>query len=778
MAALPSDWLEVAGPVTATMTLEATLELRAQVGPTALKPDAQIDDVGLQFYTQSAGSDHGRTDLWNGTTIEIDSAPTVRTILFDTTTSTETILNTGSGASSGEPGWLPSVAVKKEFGPLRLGVQIDASGALKYAWFADASTTLKYYVDGVVRRTLTFTDPPTRTSYSYHPAGALGTTTVTGMGAQLAFERAIWTNSGDGTTEESVYTHVRWSAFTAQGSALTTNTSLEYKARRATKPLFNAGTRFGWSWKYTLDVDCDDAGGTAVAADVTYNGTTYTCPATPAITQEWWDTGAYAASSEGNLLTPPTFTAAWLAAQTVQPYTADRDFAWEGNLPRSPGNAAQTEWNAGSITIAASLSVLQSSNAWVPSSGSLTVGGTPTAPTFSAAASGTSATKSFSEQWRNWNSSGDPLFQSGDGYKATKRNFYGVGGATPDVWGWSLYAYLDVNLTTPALTTLTFEVTYAVINQAGTINTIVRTYSKSFPNGASTQRLDLLFPAEAGRPFYPERVDSVKISGFTNGAGTYTLTSMSLVAVEQAYLTLGGRSHTLRDGAVVYGGARIAQDGSFVSAQWGKDTLITVPSSGDLDGDGWTDYRGDHQNGTFLVNGVTLDRYGHAPGMDQTTVQAAVEELNQIEGVTATYSATAMDAAFTDGTNTITPTRSQTWLKLLRPHARLTAGVAYTVLALLRPSGMILAPGLTSATMRVFSRNHLGVMIECLCTDGSFNRVGSGQTIRARAYTGAVSSPSDTLLATATTDASGYAYLPVRNGTLGGSEFNVYLTNS
>jgi hypothetical protein len=774
VASLPSDWLDTG--VTGTEVLECTLELRAQFGPVALRPDAQIDNVGLQFYTQSAGSDHGRTDLWDGTTIEIDSAPTVRTILYDVDTAVETILNTGSGAATGEPDWLPEVAVKKEFGPLRLGVQIDALGALKYAWFTDVNTTLKYTIDGTLRKTIAFTDPPTRTSYVHQVGGSIASATITGMGTQLQFERTTWTNSGDGTTEESVYTHVRWAAFEAQTVSLTTNTSLAYKARRASKPLFNAGTRFGWSWIYTLNVDCDDAGGTAVAADVTYNGTTYTCPATPAITQEWWGDDFYSPSSEGNLLTPPTFTAAWLATQTVQPYTADRDFAWEGNDPKAPGNAAQTSWNAGSITIASSRSVILSSNAWTPSSGSLTVGGTPTSPTFTAVAAGTSATKTLLEYWRNWNTPAHAQYHADDGYKTTKADYYADAGQ--DLWGWSLYSYLDVALTTPALTTLTFEITYAVVTQAGTINTIVRTYSKSFPLGASTQRLDLLFPTEAGRPFYGERVDSIKISGFTSLAGTYTLTSMALVPDQQAYLTLGGRSHLLRDGARVYGGARLAQDGAGVALHWGKDTLITFPSTGDLDGDGFTDYRGDHQNGIFLQNGVAYEVYGHAPSMDQTTVQAAIEELHRIEGVTATYSATAMDAAFTDGTNTITPSRDQTWLALLRPHARLTAGAAYTVLAQLRPSGVILAPGLTAATMRVFSRNHLGVVIECLCTNNTFARAGAGETIRARAYTGAVSSPSDTLLATATTDASGYAYLPVRNGLLGGLEFNVHLVNA
>jgi hypothetical protein len=388
-------------------------------------------------------------------------------------------------------------------------------------------------------------------------------------------------------------------------------------------------------------------------------------------------------------------------------------------------------------------------------------------------------------RWREWNTPSDPLYQSADLYTATKRAAYSNGAATPDVWGWGLYATLSVDMTVPSDSDLAFTVEWAVIREDNSIVTIERTYSPvTFLTGRSTKQIDLLFPVEFGRPFYAERVDAIRITGLL--AGNSTVHSMQLVAVEQAYLkvsdvtaspSLSGR----------FGGITIAQDGQMCIAHWGRDPRSTVT---DVDQDGYLDHEKDHQNGVMgygaTVTSVQVtDNMGGAIGQllaaGTNSLADVFTEANRMEGLTATYDDTAIAAAMTDGTNSIA-TRQAKWLTPVLPHVRVTAGAAQTLTARLVVTDVALASGRSTAQMRFFQRQRLGAVLEMLGVDASENRAAAGATITAKRFTGAGPTGSDATWATGTTDASGFATVTARNGQVleGGvrTDFTLYAVGS
>lgn len=770
---LPAGWLDTG--VTATHVLSFKAEFRAQVY-TGVAPQNELalDSLfllaGVSLYTQPAA---GAVSLGCAGLGIMQSYDFIDVILeyFPGGVFTQTILTTGAGNCT--PGFLTGITIQKSFGPLRLGVTIDNGTTLRYAWFADASSVLSYTIGGIGVYTKTFADPPTQQAEPVFRFGHPGYSTFGGA---------------SGAT--STFSHLKFSTFADNGGSLSYPTFEQTPAEASSISLSATPPyAYGRTFTETMDIDADETSGSAVAADVSFLGA-HTCPAVFTVTQAnySWSGGTFGTEAiiQGATLADP-----WLSAQTVIPYTADRTFRFEGNAPKSPGNAAQTTWNTGSLTITSPLSVLRSTNAWTVLTGAVTIGGTPTVPTFTVTTAPSRVEKQLRSHWRDWNTAG-ALNVPGENYTATKRDAYPVDANVPDVWGWGLYSYLDVDLTTPALGApqdLAFTVTWAVVTAgsgAGAIDTIERTYNATFTDGArSTQRLDLLFPAEfEGRPFHAARADSVRIVGMQVGTA-YTLHSLSLVADQQAYLTLSGRSHVAASGTTVYTGAVLSQDGSCTPLHWSRDVLITP--TGDLDGDGFTDYEGDHENGLLLVNALSPRHYGRVPALYAATLSDAFTELNRLEGLTATYSGAAIDTAFSDAFGNVIGltsgvaapvTRSALWFVPLKPHARITAGVAYTVLAQLVVSEVRIPCGVGTANLRIFQRNHLGMVLETVATDADGFRLGAGVTVKARAYTGGAAGPSDTLLATTTTDAGGFATLPIRTGLLGGSESHVYLTGS
>jgi hypothetical protein len=776
--------------------------MRAQVfAGGAQAREARFDTVGLYFYTRGAPA---ATDLLctnlspdgNGT-----SYSTVQMVLLHgpaphpfSLPLSEVVV--ASGAGSCTPDWLGPVQLKKVIGPLRLGVTIKA-GALHYAWFADAGTETQYHVAGVQYFAIPFTDPPARVPYIFATADLGASNLIVGQGTMMQFAAVVQASLTPGVEDDSTFTHTKFENFQADdGSgavAVTIGEATEYNWQlRVNSALqFNGGPRFGAPFRHTVDLACDETSGGAVAADATLEGTR-TCPTSFVVSKPFVGlagqvaTSNYSTAEEGHVLTAAVLADPWLSAQDVTPYVADRPFRFEGQSPLDPQLATPTDYSTGSVTIASPVSVLQSASAWAVDLGTVAVGGTPTVPVFTVTATPAIVRREFLSYWRLWNTSGDPRFHSEDGYRTTKTAYYSDT-PPPDVFGFSAYSYLDVDMTVPGgdPTSLAIVVSWAVHRGTSTIDTITTTYSPIvFPaGGRSAQRVDLMFPtAMLSRPYYGERVDSIQLVGLL--AGVTTLHSISLVADEDAYFTASGRKATLRDGSTAYTGLVLSQDGSAPSLLFGRDTVLSP--AGDLDLDGWQDYKGDHQNGAFVVNQVTQEHPGAAPAMFQSTLETAIEELHRLEGITAAYDGAPILAALTDGDGNVAGTDSAgnpatvihggDWFLPTLPADRIAAGVAYDVRAQFVFSGVTIPAGVNPANMRVFQRNHLGAVLEALATDADYFRRPAGVTVTASAYTGGAPASGDLVLGAEDTDASGFAIIGVRTGQVDGAEFNAILS--
>ncbi len=805
IAALSPGWLDTG--LSATHVLTCDLELSTMVFGSAVAGfaamEARFDNVGLWFGTAPAAgasdlSCVGLTPGGRGTSYSNVEVLLIKSATADPFSGPVTYTTIASRAGSCTPAYFTPIELKKTIGPLRLGVTVKA-GVLVYAWFADAATTVEFRIDGTLHRTFSFTDPPSRGIYAIqtgNPGSAV--LPVNGQGTPVQIARVVQATGTPGNDDDSIADHVRFSNFEADvgdgvvSVTIPVSTAYKWSQRTSSEFLFGGGPVFGPPYRFTYDIDADETSGAAVAANATLEGAR-TCPTNFAVTKQFSSGGGfpdnYSTASEGHILTAAVLADPWLSAQAVVPYTEDRPFRFEGNDVKDPNDVTPTDYSVGSITIAAALSVLQSANAWATDLGSVVITGTPTVPIFTVSSEPVIVRRALAESWRDWNNplSGD--YQPTDLYRTTKRDFY-ASGALDDRWGWGLYALAEIDMTVPAGsdTLIALEVTWAIQRGAITIDTITVTYSAfTFPAGVrSTQRVDLMFPtALRSRPFYGERVDQIRIVGLLTGVTT--LHAINLIADEDAYVTLMGRRAVLRDGTVTHSGIVIAQDGSAPSLLFGRDTAIS-PLSGDLDLDGWQDYRGDHQNGAFVVNQVTQEHPGKAVGMEQTTLQATLEELNRLEGCTATYSAAALDTAFTDPDGNVlgvdaagaaSPVvRAADWFVPTLPADRIIAGTPYDVRGQLVVTGCVVPAGVIPANMRIFQRNHLGMVLEALATDANYFRHPAGVTVRARAYTGGAPSEGDLLLGTIATDASGYARVPVRTGTIEGVDFNAYIAGA
>lgn len=794
--ALPSGVLDTG--VLGTHVLSCQLRLRAQTAPFNLTPggaapasDAVIGYLShgapWTFYTRPSAGATFSGPITPPSGVVMLGWSSVDLVLLDQSSpfdpANHHVLTSGATSSLSNPAWLGPITGTLTVANLRLGVTIETSAGvsiLRYAWLSDSGTTETLVLAGFTARSVTYADPPTL-------YGALG------LGPFLPFYRDVYPSE----TGSSAVDHVELSAFTVNGSAVGTPTDPQlFKASGHAHSVFYVGNEIGLPFKWRADVDAIDSDGSAETADFTYSGS-HTCPATVNRTAEQYFSEDFSPPGGAHPYAQQHAGAAvladpWLSAQTIRPYASELPFTLEGNQPKDPAAAAYFTMNVGTVDLTASLSVLRSANAWSTDAGTVAIGGTPTVPVFAVTVGPATVKRALSSQWRNWNTGADPLFISGESYTATKRNAYSTGAATPDVWGWGLFALLDVDLTPGAAGSLTFEVTWAVVRQSGAIVTVVRNYTATWGAGRSVQRLDLLFPTEDGHPFYGERVDQIRLVGLP--VGTTTLHSLSLVTSQDAYLKLGGVRETLADASVTIGGITLAQDGQMAVCHWSQDPAVSP--SADRDGDGFIDHQRDAQDGRMAYAAsssaiVSDESMGGAVGMlgASTTIGQVFQELNRMEGVTATYDATALDAALTDAygnsigitgqfpTGVAAPVnRSSLWLTPNLPHQGVTAGTPVTLTARLVTDDVSVASGRTAAQMRVYQRQRLGSVLEAQCITPAGARAAAGATMTARVTSNLAPSGGDAAFATGVTDASGFVTIPIRDGTFGGLEPILHVT--
>lgn len=739
MAVLPDGYLQTG--VTISHVLEFDLQMRAQFsigGPPAYVNFDGLASFGIFIYTRDASGPLSNPDLGSNW----DSANTVEIVLDDN--GAITVLATGSGTSSGDPGYIATeIRCKRTCTNVRLGVLYDG-GELEYAWFTDSASGYTWEIGGNTVRTFSGSEPPQN-----HTSG----------GELLSF------SSQGVTLNNPIFPMARMKDFLSNGDAMT-----------GVGPIEDPGTYFvGLNWNWTAEIrTVDENGSDAYAADVLYGGVVSTTPASPTrfFVQDIGD--VVGAPRQFHQVEEAVLTDPWLSAQQVRPYDADLACTIEGQVPLTP-SAAFTTYNVGTITLDATADVLLSATAWT-TVGSVTVSANVPPLDIVASALGASVRRALAESWRDWNDSGSGDFEIEDQYTSTKHDFY-ASGASDDVWGWARWAYLDVTFSAvPAgAHNLTFTIEWAIIREDLSVLTCERTYTVPV-NGAATKRIDLLFPNEGDNPHFNERVDAIRISGFL--VGTYTVTQVRLVADEDAYVKLGARKEGDRGGLV------LAQDGQFCLGHWNQD----VPLGGDDNGDGLTDYAKDDQNGVFDVRAAETDpqteeHLGGAAGMLADTLEGWFTEPNALEGASAAYSSGALVAALTDGFGVAILSASTFpayWMLPNLPHERVAPGGTLTVYARLIVTEITLPAGLAAGAMVVHLRNRLGCALEAQGVTATRARGASGQTVTARASLSGGRSSTDTALDTGTSDASGYVTLSIRTGMFKVSagvyqEFWVYL---
>jgi hypothetical protein len=399
--------------------------------------------------------------------------------------------------------------------------------------------------------------------------------------------------------------------------------------------------------------------------------------------------------------------------------------------PRRPQHAPE-DWSPMTYTIASPVSVLLSTNNW-SKTGSIALSGTGN-KTWAVTGAGT-VSRTLKA-----------TYDGSDSYTTTKH------AAGEDVWGWSLYSYLDVSITADVAATLTMTVYYVTSNDF--LTTAARTYDVTTINGTTTVRTDLLFPNEGG-PDYWERVLKIEFTGFSNG--NYTLNSLSLVAVEDAYVKLmaqGSAATSPESGLVV------SQDGSFPAYFWGPN------ASGDKDEETGDDGTG---AGTHSLNGGCVKM--------NSTITALATEWARMEGITTTYdgSVIAADLVTDAYGTTIALTVSARWLHLALLRAgRAPANAAQTLYASLPIDQVTLVPA-PAGTFILPWVQHVGMMLEGLCVDGSGDRAAAGKTMIARRSATGTPAAGDVAIGSGVTDASGYVSVPIPTGLVSASQFYTYL---
>lgn len=484
--------------------------------------------------------------------------------------------------------------------------------------------------------------------------------------------------------------------------------------------------------KYTADVEILDAGG-----------------GTPAHTVRVGDGAATNDLANGSV-TPLTL---WRWATSVVQALLFGDWSTLGVVPpeqgglvplrrippKRPGDAPES-WQPTTYQIASPVNVLTSANN-CSGTGSVALSGTGNL--IWTVTGGATVTRVLLEYWRKWNTIGDPRYQPDDEYRTTKHDYYSDA-PTSDVWGWH-YAYLDVDLTSPANGALTLSITWAAAESF--LDQTTKTYVIPATTGRSVYRIDLLFPQEGG-PWYGERVDSIAFSGFVNGV--YQLHDLELAMDEDAYVKLHPRD--------AYSGLTICLDGSFATGFWGENPLVS----------GGPARAKDDESGLFSSGGGAADTHWGGAVQPGDVLQDLADEWNRMEGITTTYNDSGIDADWTDGTNTIAVTYAASWYDTVMS-SRAAANVPVDLDASIYADGGADLCPVPAGTFILPFRHTLGMMLEAQVAASGGGREAPGTTVTARAV------GVGTTLGTGTTDASGYVEVAIPTGTIATDEFSVVL---
>lgn len=344
-------------------------------------------------------------------------------------------------------------------------------------------------------------------------------------------------------------------------------------------------------------------------------------------------------------------------------------------------------------------------------------------------------------------------YSSADSYTTTLHT------AGEDVWGWGLYSYLTLNITSNAVATLTVTVNYVTDNALGT--TTARTYTVPVTATTADYRLDLLFPNEGG-PDYWERAKSIQVATAT--VGVYTLNSAKLTAVENAYVKADARVTGATD---YWSGLTLVQDGSMPAYFWGPNDVLSGSIRKKDDETGLDGAASTANGGCFKMN---------------STISALATELNRMEGVTAVYDGTGIDADLLDSDGNVCGivngaaaalTYMATWLNTVMggrvaPNATLTL---YASLPIDRIQMCPVDAGVIVLPFRVV----VGMMLEGLCVDGSNARAGADFPMNARRSATGTPAGTDPVIGSGLTDASGFVSVPIPTGLASGSGWYAYL---
>lgn len=628
-----------------------------------------------------------------------------------------TVIDTASGACP-QPRLTCPVTVAMT--DLRLGFTlryVTATGLYhaEYALFADSGSTVAVTVGGLT----------TTTSY--------GTPTQVTAGVEVHL-LILFASSFMSLADGVKLTGVQWNGEADPGG----DQSFDLRANSVLVGATYGAPDLYPPLKYVADVRVEDAGGSVPALTVRVGdtlGTGYDTLVTNgnSATVNYWRWRDVADESTINARIDGGYTEDGIA--TSEAFAPLRRLR-----PKRPSHAPE-DWSPLEYVIASPVSVLLSTNNWTKT-GSIALSGSGNS-TWTVTGAGT-VSRALAA-----------TYSSADGYTTTKH------GAGEDVFGWSLYSYLALNLTANVSATLTVTLNYVTDNALGT--TTARTYTIAVTATTATYRLDLLFPNEGG-PDYWERVASITIDGFANG--TYTLNSAELVAVEDAYVKAHSRKTAATD---TQSGLVIAQDGSFGAYFWGENVVL----SGSIRKK--DDETGHDGTGTPTTNGGCFRM--------NTTISALATEMSRMEGLTATYDGTGITADLTDADGNVcgfvdgvaTPlTYAATWLHTVM-RERAAAGATKTLYASLPIDDLTLCP-LPAAALVLPYRTTLGMMLEALCVDGSGDRAAADFPMVARRSATGTPDPADPVIGSGVTDASGFVQVPIPTGLVGASQFYTYLS--
>lgn len=477
--------------------------------------------------------------------------------------------------------------------------------------------------------------------------------------------------------------------------------------------------------KYDVDVRVEDAGGAAPAhtvlvANPAGQGVSVTNPNTGSA-NVWRPTGVNPGYVNGVL------SGSWTDSG-IDP--VELDVPIRQIVPKRPSGGPEY-WTPATLSIASPVDVLLSANNW-SKTGSIALSGTGHS-TWTVTGAGT-VSRALAG-----------VYAAADTYTTTKHT------AGDDVFGWGLYSYLELNLTSSVSATLTLTITWNTNPATGATTT--RAYTFTVTATTATYRIDLLFPDAATEPDYFERVTNLSLAGFANGV--YTLNSCQLVAVESAYV-----KHAQTFG---WTGLAISQDGSFPSYWWGPNPVLAGAV-----------LEKDDECAQF---GGANQQLGGSVRMDGT-IQDAMTELARMEGVTTTYSGATIAADLTDGTeifgNLTGPANYDAdWIHT-QLSARVAPGATLNLDASIRFDGADLCPAAAGDILLPF-RVTLGMMLEALCITAGGARAGAGFGMVARRSPTGTPDPSDPVIGSGTTDASGFVSVPIPVGQASGADFYAYL---